>query len=61
MELRQMGRVGHVAAVHLARGDHVDGQLAVLHRMHLHAGGLGAQQHVGLAAHVALVAERSTT
>ena len=50
-ELGQVGRVGHVAAVHLAGRDHVDGQLVVLHRVHLHAGGLGAQQYVGLAAH----------
>ena len=53
VELRQVGRVGHVAAVHLARSDHVDGQLSVLHRVHLHAGSLRAQKHVGLAAHVA--------
>ena len=51
MELRQMRRIGHIAAVHLARGDHVDGQVPILHDVHLHAGSLGAQQHVGLAAH----------
>lgn len=49
-----MRRIGHIAAVHLARGDHVDGQVPVLHDMHLHAGGLGAQQHVGLAVSVSL-------
>ena len=51
VKLRQMRGVGNVAAVHLARGDHVDGRFLLLHGMHLHAGGLRAQKHVGFAAH----------
>ena len=53
MELGQVGGVGHVMAIHLARADHVDGRLLVLHGMHLRARGLRTQQHVALAAHVA--------
>ena len=56
VELRQVGRVGHIAAVDLARADHVDGRLFLLHGVHLGARGLGAQQDVGLAAHVGDVA-----
>ena len=51
VELGQVAGVCHVAAVHLARRDDVDGKLLVLHGMHLHARGLRAQKHVGLAAH----------
>ena len=46
-----MRRVGHVAAIHLAGRDDVDRRLLVLHHVHLHTGGLRAQEHVGLAAH----------
>ena len=56
VKLRQMRGVGHVAAVDLAGRDHVDGRFFLLHDVHLRARGLGAQQHVGLAAHVGHVA-----
>ena len=55
-ELRQMTGVGDIAAIHLARGDDVDGRLLLLHDVHLHARGLRAQQHLGLAAHRGLLA-----
>ena len=55
-ELRQMTGIGDVAAIHLARSDDVDGRLLLLHDVHLHAGGLRAQQHLGLAAHRGLLA-----
>ncbi len=45
VELGQVAGVGHIAAVHLAGGDHVDGKLAVFHGVHLNARGLRAQQH----------------
>ena len=54
VELRQMAGIGRVGAVHAARGNHVDGRLLRLHGVHLDAGGLGAQQHVGLAMGVLL-------
>ena len=52
VELRKVRGVSHIAAVHLARRDNVDGKLLVLHHVNLHAGSLSTQQHVGLAAHV---------
>ena len=55
-ELGQVRRVGNVTTVYFARGNDVNRQLLILHNMHLHAGGLGAQKHVGFAAHVRLFA-----
>ena len=49
VELRQVAGVGRVGTVDGARADHVDGRLLRLHGVNLHARGLGAQQHVGLA------------
>ena len=54
VELRQVAGVRRVGAVHGARADHVDGRLLALHHVDLHAGGLGAQNHVGLAVGVRL-------
>ena len=43
-------------AVHLARADHVDGGLLLLHDVHLRTGCLRAQQYVAFAPHRALLA-----
>ena len=60
VELRQVAGIGGVGAEHRARADHVDGRLLLLHGVCLHAGGLGAQQDVGLAIGVDLgVLERA--
>ena len=54
VELRQVAGVGRVGTVDGTRADHVDGRLLRLHGVDLHARGLGAQQHVGLAVGVSL-------
>ena len=54
VELRQVAGVGRVGTVDGARADHVDGRLLRLHGVNLHARGLSAQQHVGLAVGVGL-------
>ena len=54
VELRQVAGIGRVGTVDGARADHVDGRLLRLHGVNLHARGLGAQQHVGLAMGVCL-------
>ena len=54
VELRQVAGVGRVGTIDGARADHVDGRLLRLHGVDLHARGLGAQQHVGLAVGVSL-------
>ena len=55
-ELRQVVGVGGVGAEDRARADHVDRRLLGLHDVSLDAGGLGAQQDVGLALDVHLLA-----
>ena len=54
VELRQVAGVGRVGTVDGARADHVDGRLLRLHGVNLHARGLGAQEHIGLAMGVGL-------
>ena len=49
-----MAGVGRVGTVDGTRADHVDGRLLRLHGVDLHARGLSAQQHVGLAVGVSL-------
>ena len=44
VELRQVARVGDVAAIHLAWGNDVDRRLVFLHGVHLHARGLRTQK-----------------
>ena len=56
VELRQVARVGNVAAVHLARRDDVDRRLVFLHGVHLHARGLRAQKRRRFALHGSLLA-----
>lgn len=56
VELRQVRGIGDVVAVHLARADHVDGGLLLLHDVHLRTGCLRAQQYVAFAPHRALLA-----
>ena len=54
VELRQVTGVGRVGTIDGARANHVDGRLLRLHGVNLHARGLGAQQHIGLAMGVGL-------
>ena len=54
VKLRQVAGIGRIGTVDGARADHVDGRLLRLHGVDLHARGLGAQQHVGLAVGVRL-------
>ena len=54
VELRKVAGIGRVGTVDGARANHVDGRLLRLHGVDLHARGLGAQQHVGLAVGVGL-------
>ena len=54
VELRQVAGVCRIGTVDATGSDHVDGRLLVLHGVDLDAGGLRAQQHIGLAMSVLL-------
>ena len=59
VELRQMGWVGHVAAVYFAGADDVDRRLLRLHDARLDRRGLRAQKNARFALHVRMLVMRT--